>query len=213
MVKDATAHLPPGRASVANGSPVSGIRPGGGTTIGRPALTRVEQFTAGFAAWWAAPEQPPIPASSTIGTSTAARRRRQDATNTPLIVIELLSHQQPGCIRIPPGAVSDRLRHLANASRPRVAVGAETEDGPCCGRYRRTGPGEPHRHNGRIDTPREGGGICRAAQISRFTRHVQHKGIKSSSEHSGRYVCGFGAVKEDREAAPAGQAPQGGVAW
>ena len=49
MVKDATAHLPPGRASVANGWPVSGTRPGGGTTIGRPALTRVEQFTAGFA--------------------------------------------------------------------------------------------------------------------------------------------------------------------
>ena len=67
MVKDATAHLPPGRASVAQRWPVSGTRPGDGTPIGRPALTRVEQFTAGFAAGWAAPEHPPIPASSSTG--------------------------------------------------------------------------------------------------------------------------------------------------
>jgi hypothetical protein len=74
MVKDATAHLPPGKASIANGWPVSGTRPGDGTTIGRPALTRVEQFTGGFAVRWAAPEHPPIPASSSTDTSRFTRR-------------------------------------------------------------------------------------------------------------------------------------------
>jgi hypothetical protein len=74
MVKDATAHLPPSKASIANGWPVSGTRPGDGTTIGRPALTRVEQFTGGFAVRWAAPEHPPIPASSSTDTSRFTRR-------------------------------------------------------------------------------------------------------------------------------------------
>jgi hypothetical protein len=116
MVKDATAHLPR-RASVANGWPVIGTRPGEGTTIGRPALTRVEQFTAGLAVRWAAPEHPPIPASSRTDTSTAARRRRQDAAAT-------------GVHPHLPGAVPDRLRHPANASRPGGTAGAETESCP-----------------------------------------------------------------------------------
>lgn len=47
------------------------------------------------------------------------------------------------------------------------------------------GRANPHRHHGRIDIPTEGGGSCRAAQISRFTKRVQRKIIKSSSEQIG----------------------------